>query len=52
MNASASAMKEHWVRGIAEVSEGKIGGSGEEDVDGKKGREKVGGEVIEGQVRS
>ena len=37
MNASACAMKEHWVRGIAEAGEGKIGGSGEEDVDGKRG---------------
>ena len=30
------------VRGIAEAGEGKISGSGEEDVDGKKGREEVG----------
>ena len=40
-------MREHWTKRITEAGGGKIGKRGEEDVDGKKGREEAVGEVIE-----
>ena len=45
--ASASAMRKHLAKEIAEAGEGKTGKGGEEDADGRKGREEAMDEVIE-----
>ena len=45
--ASASAMRKHLAKEITEAGEGKTGKGGEEDADGRKGREEAMDEVIE-----